>query len=143
MVKPVVTSIRSVVMRMCGPVRRTLPSSPAPTFRARAISAMVAGLSWNEKAEVRAATRRAVMRLSALMSSSEMPSEKYFWAGSLLRLVKARMATEWGGGVKGGWRGQRMVAAAAGVRARVQAARARRRGGGGWGVGGAVSRWTG
>src|ERR1700722_16487976 len=61
---------------------------------------MLAGLRLNEKEDERATTRSVPTWQSWLISSSEMPSEKYSWVESPLRLVNARTATECGGGAK-------------------------------------------
>ena len=47
-------------------------------------------MNWN--AEVRETTARPLTRESALISSSAMPSQKYSWSGSLVRLAKGSTA---------------------------------------------------
>jgi hypothetical protein len=82
------------VTRSRCPARRTLPSTTVATFSRCPISRTSAFLPLNAKAEVRAATRSPDTLPSAVMSSSVIPSAKYSFSRSGLRLVKGRTATD-------------------------------------------------
>ncbi len=76
------------------PDLRTLPSRTVATLRARAISRTSSRRSRKANDEVRDATRSASSLDSELMISSAMPSAKYWFSGSALRLAKGSTATE-------------------------------------------------
>ena len=79
-------------MRRRLPARRTLPSRTVWTSRRSPISRTSIELPLNWNADVRDTTARPFTRESALISSSAMPSQKYSWSGSLVRLAKGSTA---------------------------------------------------
>ena len=96
------------VTRSRFPARRTLPSSTAVTLSRRPISRTSTSRPLKANAEVREATRRPSTRVSALISSSVMPSLKNSFSGSALMLTNGRTATA-------ATRGTTTVAVGAGV----------------------------
>ena len=96
------------VSRMRSPILRTLPATKVFTPRRRAISRASMSLPLNANVEVRAATRSPGTRASAVANSSVMPSLKYSFSRSGVRLTKGRTAiagveaaaTTWAGGAR-------------------------------------------
>src|SRR6476660_4398797 len=81
-------------MRMRFPDLRTLPSSTVATLSCSPIVRRSTFFPLYEKAEVRAGTCTPGSCASALMISSETPSEKYSFDGSPLMLANGSTATD-------------------------------------------------
>ena len=90
---PVRPSISSAATRTVSPERRTLPSSRYATPSSFEMLLASAVRSANLFDETCAATCSRLLRASSARTSAASPSEKYFWLGSPLRLVKGRTAT--------------------------------------------------
>ena len=84
------------VTRSRVPARRTLPARTVATLSFSPTSRTSASLPLKAKAEVRAATRRPSTLLSALISSSVMPSEKYSFSRSALMFTNGSTAIDVG-----------------------------------------------
>ena len=76
------------------PIFRTLPSSTVWTIRRSPISRMSTVRCLNRNDEVRAATDSPLIRASALINSSAIPSQKYSCSGSALMFANGSTAID-------------------------------------------------